>query len=99
MSSCPRVRISHARIKPNNFRLGLSSFETHACEGSVRVMFANITRLAAALSIGAVALAGCGSSEDAEASDDAVHIVYTPFDEGVAATYLWKHIFEEQGYD
>jgi glycine betaine/proline transport system substrate-binding protein len=63
------------------------------------VKFANITRLAAALSIGAVALAGCGSSEDAEASDDAVHIVYTPFDEGVAATYLWKHIFEEQGYD
>ncbi|HEY4558359.1 MAG TPA: glycine betaine ABC transporter substrate-binding protein [Enteractinococcus sp.] len=61
--------------------------------------FAKMSRLVAALSVGAVALTACGSSESAEATDDAVHIVYTPFDEGVAATYLWKHIFEEQGYD
>lgn len=60
---------------------------------------AHIIKFAAALSLGGLALTACGDAEDVEASDDSVHIVYTPFDEGVAATYLWKHILEDQDYD
>src|SRR5690625_6716214 len=73
--------------------------DSHLRKRGVPMKFAKMSRLVAALSVGAVALTACGSSESAEATDDAVHIVYTPFDEGVAAPYLWKHIFEEQGYD
>ncbi|GAA4479196.1 hypothetical protein GCM10023190_21840 [Enteractinococcus fodinae] len=60
---------------------------------------APIMKFAAALTLGGLALTACGDADNAEASDDSIHIVYTPFDEGVAATYLWKHIFEEQGYE
>lgn len=59
--------------------------------------FRRTAKLAAALGIGALAMTACG---DVSASDNKeIHIVYTPFDEGVAATYLWQHILEEQGYD
>lgn len=60
---------------------------------------AKIIRFAAAISIGGLVLTACGDADSADSTDDSVHIVYTPFDEGVAATYLWKHILEDQGYE
>lgn len=64
--------------------------------------FRGITKAAAALSLGALALTACSGTDaesDGDVSLDSVHIMYTAFDEGVAATFLWKHILEEQGYD
>lgn len=58
--------------------------------------FRRRAKLPATLGVAALALTACGGSASA---DDEVHIVYTPFDEGVAATYLWKHILEEQDFE
>lgn len=56
-------------------------------------------QLATILSAGALAFTACGDSTDADAADESIHIMYTAFDEGIAATFLWKHILEEQGYE
>ncbi|MGB4442014.1 MAG: glycine betaine ABC transporter substrate-binding protein [Coriobacteriia bacterium] len=45
---------------------------------------------------------GCSATDggtDAEAPSEAVRIGWIPWDEDVAATYLWKQILEEEGYD
>jgi len=60
--------------------------------------FRRATKWTAVLGAGALALMACGDSED-ETADSSVDIVYTAFDEGVAATFLWKHILEEEGYN
>lgn len=59
--------------------------------------FHGTTKLAAALGISALILTGCGGAESS--AEAPVHIAYTAFDEGIAATYLWKHILEDQGYE
>jgi len=56
-----------------------------------------ITKVMVALCTGAMMLTACGDSEAVD--DKSVHIVYTPFDEGIAATFLWQHILETEGYD
>lgn len=61
--------------------------------------FSKSMKIAAMLGAGALAFTACGDSDNAEASDGPIHIMYTAFDEGVAATFLWKHILEEQGYE
>lgn len=60
--------------------------------------FEKTAKLTGALGVAALALTACGDTEEASEAEE-VHIVYTPFDEGVAATYLWQHILEDQGYD
>lgn len=61
-----------------------------------------ITRLAAAVAVSGLALTACGEgggSGDADGGGDkSVHIGYVTWDEVTAATYLWQHILEEQGY-
>ncbi len=60
----------------------------------------------AALTAGALALAGCSGEEakddsgkGAPAGDKDITIGMFNWDEGIAATHLWKHILEEEGYN
>lgn len=60
-----------------------------------------ITRLAAAVAISGLALTACGEgggSGSGDGGDKSVHIGYVTWDEVTAATYLWQHILEDQGY-
>lgn len=54
----------------------------------------------AILASAALSLTGCAGSPgtDNSAEDKTVSIGYVPWDEVMAATYLWEHILEEQGY-
>ena len=68
---------------------------SHFAEGHYSPMKRPIMKFVAALTLGGFALTACGDADNVEASDDLIHIVYTPLDEGVAATYL-RNIFEDQ---
>lgn len=62
-----------------------------------------ITRLAAIAAMSGLALTACGEGGGSGGSgsgdgDKSVHIGYVTWDEVTAATYLWQHILEEQGY-
>lgn len=58
-------------------------------------------KFSAIVAVSALAMAACGDTADSGSAEDnnEVHIAYTAFDEGIAATFLWKHILEEQGYE
>jgi glycine betaine/proline transport system substrate-binding protein len=53
--------------------------------------------LTATLASATLALSACAGSGTA-GEDKTVSIGYVPWDEVTAATYLWEHILEEQGY-
>jgi len=58
--------------------------------------------LVAMLLMASVALTGCNGEGDDGAGGDAekgtIHIGWIPWDEDIAATYLWKRILEDEGY-
>ncbi|MBD8045023.1 glycine betaine ABC transporter substrate-binding protein [Arthrobacter sp. Sa2BUA2] len=65
----------------------------------------NLTKLAAVMSVAALALAGCGADADASSGlengdkKDLTIGVFNGWDEGIAASELWKAVLEDKGYD
>lgn len=65
----------------------------------------NLAKLAAAVSVAALALTGCGSEADASSGPDngdkkdLTIGVFNGWDEGIAASELWKAVLEDKGYD
>ncbi|WP_312178710.1 glycine betaine ABC transporter substrate-binding protein [Arthrobacter sp.] len=65
----------------------------------------NLTKLAALASVATLALAGCGADADASAGPDngdkkdLTIAVFNGWDEGIAASELWKAVLEEKGYN
>ncbi|MGO1181667.1 MAG: glycine betaine ABC transporter substrate-binding protein [Micrococcaceae bacterium] len=60
-----------------------------------------ISKLAAAVAVVGLTLTACGEGGGSGGSGDGdknVHIGYVTWDEVTAATYLWQHILEDQGY-
>ncbi|MFS8477658.1 MAG: glycine betaine ABC transporter substrate-binding protein [Micromonosporaceae bacterium] len=58
--------------------------------------------LAVAASLALVGVAACGdnsSGSNGDQDDKKITIAYIPWDEAIAASYLWKNILEDQGYE
>ncbi|AXR75125.1 glycine betaine ABC transporter substrate-binding protein [Auritidibacter sp. NML130574] len=65
--------------------------------------FNKIWKSVAALSIGALALTACGEGDGTgdnggEDKGELTIGVFNGWEEGIAVSYLWKHILEEEGY-
>jgi glycine betaine/proline transport system substrate-binding protein len=74
---------------------------TFATGAAYRRFFGMPFLAVAVLAIAGFAFAACGNDDDDNGEETArtIELGYVPgWDEGVAATFLWRHILEDQGY-